>query len=993
MQIISIHLKNIKSHRDSKISFSPGINVLSGPNGVGKSTVFEAVGYAMFGVDARDFVSNVDRFLTIGEKRGMITVTFTADDGDTYQVSRTVGTPANWRLAKEVGDGFEFEDHAGAEETESRIRELLRLSAGRSLADQFKLVIGPFQNDFLGPFVLKQQTKRKEAFDEILGIDSWRKTFEETKELGSTIKGMIGALEADISGKEERVACLPERRKELENLGAQQESRKKELEECVSVLASVAEQLREMEERKVALESLRNEIAQVEQSILSGNEYIVTQKTSVEQAEAAARAVEEARPGRERYGSAEKMLLELREREKAKQSLEKEIADLANKAASALQAAEHEEKEAADLEKTLKDEVEKLKEQEHEVNRSALELSEREKTLQLAIDRHREMETAFAVLPVHQLHTVTPYLKVTLARLAEIDGQVHEKKALLIAEQEWKAKAEILERLRRERDELHGERARLEGRRTGILEGEEKLGQGLCPFFQEECGNLEGKASLDVFAGKKRHLESQIELQVHAISALDRKIEEAETASREMEKFRLLRNEVENLEQERREREKQRLDHVKLLDQASVADTMAQWLEKYRLEHCRNEGEKLVAAEFSGAPADQLSALERWEQGCHDAAESVRLILGRMLTDVEEPLAALRAEKGRIDALSEEVTRRKRDQAEAEQRIRERRKSAGIHREAANAAVLEKQATESRLAMFADVEESIRSCEEVKMQTLQDHERFLQAEPTALELPRRQETLARYVKRLEELEQEKSAKQGKFSELSTGYSAETHAAAQGRKEALNASTAALREALNHLDQNLKRVAGEVAELQKVQEEIGRKQEELRELRKKEELVKYLRNRVFNKVSAQLSERFREEIGTRADTIYRTIAESDEELHWGENYQIVLRDMVDGTIRERTDDQLSGGQLMSAVVALRLALLQTTGARVAFFDEPTSNLDASRRGNLAQAFRAIDHGKEEVSEHWYDQLFLISHDVSFTEITDQVIQLEGDLGSN
>jgi exonuclease SbcC len=97
-------------------------------------------------------------------------------------------------------------------------------------------------------------------------------------------------------------------------------------------------------------------------------------------------------------------------------------------------------------------------------------------------------------------------------------------------------------------------------------------------------------------------------------------------------------------------------------------------------------------------------------------------------------------------------------------------------------------------------------------------------------------------------------------------------------------------------------------------------------------------------------------------------------------------MHDGNLRERTDDQLSGGQMMSAVVALRLALLQTIGARIAFFDEPTSNLDAARRENLAQAFRAIDVGREEVTEHWYDQLFLVSHDVAFTEITDQMIQL-------
>ena len=103
MQIVSIHLKNIKSHRDTELSFAPGINVLSGPNGVGKSTVFEAIGYALFGVDARDFVSNVERFLTIGAKKGEISVIFATDANETWRVNRTVGTPAKWLLAKEAG--------------------------------------------------------------------------------------------------------------------------------------------------------------------------------------------------------------------------------------------------------------------------------------------------------------------------------------------------------------------------------------------------------------------------------------------------------------------------------------------------------------------------------------------------------------------------------------------------------------------------------------------------------------------------------------------------------------------------------------------------------------------------------------------------------------------------------------------------------------------------------------------------------------------------
>jgi len=39
MQILSVHLKNIKSHRDTELTFSPGINVLSGPNEIGRAHV------------------------------------------------------------------------------------------------------------------------------------------------------------------------------------------------------------------------------------------------------------------------------------------------------------------------------------------------------------------------------------------------------------------------------------------------------------------------------------------------------------------------------------------------------------------------------------------------------------------------------------------------------------------------------------------------------------------------------------------------------------------------------------------------------------------------------------------------------------------------------------------------------------------------------------------------------------------------------------------
>ena len=237
MQILTISLKNIKIHRDKELLFVNGINVLSGDNGVGKSTIFEAIGYSLFGVDARDFVGNIERFITIGEKKGEIAVTFAADDGETYRVLRSVGAGSKWLLAKYMNGTFEVEDHAGALETEARIKELLGLDSGRPLADQYKLVIGPFQNEFLGPFIIKQPTKRQEAFDEILGINAWRKTYKGTSTLLASVKSRIEVLIAEIKGKQEQIAVMPERKKELTGLVSTIDAQKKILSEKEKTLS------------------------------------------------------------------------------------------------------------------------------------------------------------------------------------------------------------------------------------------------------------------------------------------------------------------------------------------------------------------------------------------------------------------------------------------------------------------------------------------------------------------------------------------------------------------------------------------------------------------------------------------------------------------------------------------------------------------------------------------------------------------------------------
>ena len=812
MQILSISLKNIKSHRDKELHFVNGVNVLSGDNGVGKSTIFEAIGYALFGVDARDFVGNIDRFITIGAKKGDIAVTFATDDGEIYRASRSVGAGSKWLLAKELGDTFEVEDHAGVPETEARIKELLGLDNGRPLADQYKLVIGPFQNEFLGPFVLKQPAKRQEAFDEILGIDAWRKTFKGTSTLLRAVQSKIEVLNVEIEGKQEQVAVLPDLKKELTGLIAEAQAQQKELAAKEKALAETEKQLATLDDQEKKTNNVKSKIQVLENRIRDGEGKITDQNKRVREAEKAVEILEKTKAGKEAFEEAETNLKTMREQEKQKREIEKDITKLDKESARLGQALEHEIRE---VEKTDK-------------------------------------------------------------QLTEEKRQLEKDQKALAADDSLNKTASRLPELREEGEKLRTDQGLLEGKRAGLQEGKEKLAEGVCPFFKEQCQNIAGKAPRDVFSTRVGELdEKSLELGKR-LAGLSQEIEAAEKAQQEMESLKV----------------------------------RAQELEK------------------------QLTGLAKRR---------------------EENNNRQRALEGA-----------KKEQAEAEKRALARKED---------------------LKKYSNLDGEITRIEKLRTEHQAARDAFFANQKDAQDLNNRREDLKKWTKLLEEIKQTLATKQKELAELEKDYDLKRHTEVRLAKEQLVAGVATIKQKITDLGKDHLRLEEQIKKLKQIKEDIKAKLAEKKIFTGKEELVKFLRSKIFNNVSAQLSERFREEISVRADNIYRNIAETDEELYWGDKYQIVLRDMQDGEIRERTDDQLSGGQTMSAVVALRLALLQTIGARVAFFDEPTSNLDAARRANLAHAFRAIDVGREEVTEHWYDQLFLISHDVAFTEVTDQIITLE------
>ncbi|MCW8892472.1 MAG: SMC family ATPase [Deltaproteobacteria bacterium] len=811
MQILSIQLKNIKSHRDTELHFSPGINVLSGPNGIGKSTIFEAIGYAMFGVDAQSFVGNVERFITIGAKRGEIAVQFLIEE-ERFRVSRTVGTPSKWLLAKEMADTFEVEEHKDAKETEARLKELLGLDNGRSLAEQFELVIGPFQHEFLGPFVIKQPTKRRDRFDEILGIDTWRKTFNETKTLASTIKSKVESLQSGIGPLKDQVAVLPEKREAQKSANQELKQAQDNLKNQQERLKQLEEQLTEIDKFEQKSKALRVDIDTLKGRVDNGKEKIITQKQLINEAEKAHKIVVENEAGKIAFDQVERRLVELHAQVRLQRQLEAAVAGLDKQVGTFGGRIEAEFQAIKQTEKELQEEEESL-------------VNARQK---LAIDEKLQQQAL---------------------RLPDIRIAI---------------------------DALRKQLGQLEGRRAGLEEGREKLADGICPFFHEPCLNIAEKPPQDVFPEKFAELD---------------------------------------LERKRLNKDIEVLAH----DEAAA--------------HQANERLKKFEVQLKG---------------------------------LEEQSIKLKARDKANEKRAEELKGLRKEQAEIQSRYHEKKLA---------------------LEAYNHLQSDIDAAELEKQKSQEARDLYVTNQRLAAERDKRRLDLKKFEDLLSQLLKDLAKKELELETADRDYDAGQHRLLREQKDALGQEIGALGQKVENLSRELVRLQAEIEKLKQIETEIKTRQAQIKTYGEKEELVKFLRNRVFRNVSASLSERFREEISQRANRIYRIIAEVDEELAWGENYQIVLRDMVAGELRERADDQLSGGQTMSAVVALRLAMLQTIGARMAFFDEPTSNLDATRRENLAHAFRAIDIGKEEVTEHWYDQLFLISHDVAFTEVTDQIIALD------
>jgi exonuclease SbcC len=295
------------------------------------------------------------------------------------------------------------------------------------------------------------------------------------------------------------------------------------------------------------------------------------------------------------------------------------------------------------------------------------------------------------------------------------------------------------------------------------------------------------------------------------------------------------------------------------------------------------------------------------------------------------------------------------------------------------AQLAEKNSEQSKLLLslstFSSLEGHFKAINEEIPALRQAYDAYQQNMRIAGLIVERQKELGTATKALEKIAGDLSTIESSLRELKNGYDPEAHANTKASCEKLNSELASISA----------RIESDTSRLESMDKELLAIEECLKSMatikEKMEAEVNYMAfvervREMIRMAGPEVIRVFIELISREATEMYCEIAGDRRfEIKWTQDYDILL--IEDG--RERTFRQLSGGEQMSAALAVRLAVLKIlTSSEVVFLDEPTQNLDERRREHLAQEIMRIRDFK---------QMVIISHDDTFNASLENVIEVE------
>lgn len=931
MKINRIYLENYRIHEKLEVEFDKGINLLLGENGKGKSSILEAIGYALFGSDLRGTQKDAIQY---GKKSAKIQVEFTGVDGEEYIVTRKL--PGTTSIYRKSNPDLELQGK------EDRIRELCGIRG--DIKDVYDNVIVAKQNEFISSFKATAKDREK-TFDKVFNTEIYREIYDGySKDVEGEYRSRILSEENSIKS----ISDIMEDSQEIKEKLELEEEREKEFEKYLNTLLVELKELKEklnyINNTEVEIEKINGDIRKSEEVLKNLTSQKEKLKKQIEETILAKEIADKNRDNYNSYIETSEILESIKKEKKKLDQIKEEQNNL--------------EKELISLEKLKGDSNNQIDIWKNSIENLKVGCKEKKDRFEFLKDEIERKERNIEIYKV-ELEKNIPLLETLEKFESDIENGEKTLTSFKIQLQERKSDLKIKEEQRdnlikekldekiEEFKKIENDKKKIEGEiekniTLGIAnkEAHEKLKSSICPFLNENCKNLSGRDINNFFLERRKRYVEIITDKKHQLEELEVKLKDKEKIIEMKTILNRLNHEIElkikdiAIDQAKFQRGEENLKNKKLE------------CENWKLINNIKNREELLAKNT------QLETRIENENSDKDIIERDKII-----EILNEDIKTAKGLKEKIEKEELKIKEFSLKEVNLKNSIEEN-----------IPALVKYQELSEEVERHETLLNSLKDSSELY---LENYKKALEKKSLEIEKEGLKEKESQEIKTLEELRERLKNIEIEISSLNKSE-LETIQAEKDEK------VAEVREQIGGINGEIKNLKEKLLKVEEHKNIIEDKRKILEKLKMKLELTKRFRERIKS-MGKEVSKNMLKEIEILATENFRKITGRGEKVVWSNEDKDKYSVYLSGDRGDLRFEQLSGGEQVAVAISIRGAMSELfTESRFSIFDEPTNNLDSERRKSLADSIGEILKNLE--------QSIIVTHDDTFREMAQKVIEL-------
>ncbi len=913
MEILSVALKNFKSHRDAYFEFQPGTNAICGENGAGKTSILEAIAWALFNYKGS---YKSEDLIHSGTASGLARVSFVSSfDGRTYEVQRCT------QKGYQVYDPqlkVKLDLNRIEEDILPWLRQHMGVPPGTDLARLFGNTVGVPQGTFTADF-LATEKERKKTFDATLKVEEYRQAYDKAGSLEKYAR-------VEVEKLEQAIAYYTETLRDWDPLQAKHLELQEEIQQVETALQTCQAQLRQLKQEKTELAAQATRMQQLTLCLETLTAQIQSQQQldlrlerEVQSAQQAVSVCQVNQTGHQQFLAAETALQDLEQRRRRQQLL-----------LDQWQAYREQRSDRQTQLATLR----------HQLKRFTLIQSELEQLSPL-IEQQTELEQQQQVLGQHlqacqtwrrTVHTEHKQLQHSRDRLEKVSSEIKAIAALARTVEQIPVLEQHQQRYQQQLSRVEAAQQFEAELRQILRQGEAQRNHHLTQVEQAQDAVAKVQQTMPL-------LRATLQPVLVALATSD---------ERNHQLLEALQIVLQDLSEQ--------VSTPRLAQQLQQTQQQLQLARQHQVRFAQLDPLMDRQTVLKAQVEDLQASLAYWQTQL--VAEPALL---QQQSQFVNQLTALGNPRGLKHLYQQELQQ----QTQVEAQIQAIEQSL----QASQAAIAD---LETQLHNYVNLPEQIQVQQERRESQRTAYQTYLEHQQLAHRLKDRQAEQAAAIAQLKTLESEARTVATDWDQLSKTFDAQRFEAVQSLDKELETQQITLSARLPEILKRLQDANQQLEHLKIIQLKRDRTRIELVEREKAKHLITFAR-KAYKQAGPRITERYVQSISREADKLFRELLNRQNvALEWTREYEILVQEGAN----LRRFVNLSGGEQMCAALAVRLALLKVLAdIDIAFFDEPTTNMDRLRREQLADAIANIKS---------FRQLFVISHDDTFEKVTGNVV---------